>query len=85
MSWTAFEGEVKGRERPKGPLCAVGKMLDALPDDGRLAVEKALGNRGLTGSGIRRALIDRLGHEATPSSWSIRNHRRRECRCWEVK
>lgn len=80
MSWTAFEGEVKGREKPRGPSCAVGKMLVDLPEAGRLAVEKALGNRALTSSGIRRALVERVGEE-TPSAWSIRNHRRGECRC----
>lgn len=80
MSWTAFEGEVKGREKPRGPSCAVGKMLVELPEAGRLAVEKALGNRALSATGIRRALVERVGEEV-PSAWSIRNHRRGECRC----
>lgn len=82
-SWTAFEGKARAAEGQRGPLCAVGRLLETLPAEGQLAVEKALANRALSASGIQRALTDFLGedHESLPSAWSVRNHRRGECRC----
>lgn len=82
-SWTAFEGKARASEGQRGPTCAVARLLEALPAEGQLAVEKALANRALSASGIHRALLDFLGedYEGLPSAWSVRNHRRNECRC----
>lgn len=82
-SWTAFEGTARASEGQRGPTCAVSRLLLTLPAEGQLAVEKALANRALSGSAIQRALIDFLGedHDMLPSAWSVRNHRRGECRC----
>jgi hypothetical protein len=86
-SWTTFEGKARRAERPRGPVCAVARLLDVLPDDGKLAVEKALDNRALSASGISRALADFAGERYgdLPSAWSIRNHRRGECRCGRLR
>lgn len=81
--WSKFTDEVRASTPARGPRCSVGIMLDELPEEGRRAVEAALANRLLTHTGIRQALVKRLGKE-TPSVFSISNHRRRGCKCGEI-
>lgn len=80
LDWSKFEEEVRSHVIPRGPKCAVGRMLDRLPEEAQAAVGRALDDRGLTNSAIHRALSDRLGGEA-PSLFSISNHRRSYCQC----
>lgn len=79
--WSEFESEVRGSMASTGPRCQVRTLLDNLPDEARLAVLDALFTRDLPSTAIRKALAKRVGDDATPSLWSIGNHRRRNCAC----
>jgi GTP-sensing pleiotropic transcriptional regulator CodY len=79
--WSDFGTEVKTHTLARGPKCSVSLMLERLPDDARISVNRVLADRhGVTNSAIAKALRERLGENA-PSLFSISNHRRGNCRC----
>jgi hypothetical protein len=80
LDWSKFSEDAEASTPLRGPRCSVGIMLDDLPEDARKAVQQAFDNRVLAHTGIRAALVKRLGSEA-PSLFSISNHRRGNCKC----
>lgn len=78
--WSDFGSEVREQALPKGPTCAVGRMLRGLHPEARQEIERVLGDPNLPTTAIHRALRTRLDRSA-PSAWTIGNHRRGGCRC----
>lgn len=81
MTWDELETEAEKLAIRKGPLCGVANMVQSLPEDAAIAIRNALANPWLSTTGLRRALVARLGEEVVPTRWVINHHRRGECSC----
>lgn len=77
--WDEFEQECIEERRDNGLRCGMAKYLESLAPEARDAVQRALGRSELQAGAIRSALLKR--GSGVPSAWTIRNHRRGDCRC----
>ena len=74
--------DARARTGQPGPRCTVETFLKAMNQLDRRIVESILVDRGLTNTGVARALQSTHGLGVhTPSVWSISNHRAGKCRC----
>lgn len=78
-----------GKGRP-GPECVIAGLLSSLPEGEEEVLTMALTDRDEAGRPTYSSRIvaeaateiaDRNGIDASPSSFGVRYHRRRECRC----
>jgi hypothetical protein len=79
--WSALAEEVESERAGNGVECGVGIMLRAVPAEHRATVLKLFADKNLQSSSIQRALAQRVPARAMASSYTIRRHRRGECRC----
>lgn len=71
--------EARQKQKPFGPKCGVGILLDLHPEIADELAE-ALADKTLHGSKIADALADRYGEHA-PTAGILNRHRNGECAC----
>lgn len=83
MSLSERLEEVKDTRPLYGPPCGVARMLDALSEEDREAVESVLAQRA-DGQGISNRKLHEVlvaeGHIV--SYYTLGSHRRKQCRCY---
>ena len=79
--WSGLADEAKAESRSHGPKCSVGILLENIHDlKIRKMVQDVIEDARISATAVQRALLKRLG-DNTPSAYSIRIHRRKDCRC----
>jgi hypothetical protein len=79
-NWKTFGADVRENTGHGGRTCAVAQLLDRLGARPRREVERAIADPDVSAAAIFAAL-DARGLTLIPSPWSIRHHRRGDCRC----
>lgn len=85
MTGNSFDGFAEDAARESNPQytrgCGLGQVLKSLSPGDREKVQAVLDRPEITAKAIRDALATRLSGFESPSTYTVRRHRSRNCGC----
>jgi hypothetical protein len=76
-----FEKDCQAERRTAGPGCGVAKLYASITGDARGAVMAVIDNTEISARAIHTVLSKRMPDANVPTTWTIRHHRRGDCKC----